>query len=313
MKIITRILTTAAFLAVPVLSHAQTQGFAMQSSRIELSPAALGMGGAGLLSTSSIAWGSYGNIAALPFSDLKGDAQVSYNNWGPSSTSYYSGAAGFNFKNKIGLSAGFSAGSGKAFEMFDDNGNTQGEFAPRNMRGNLGFSWRFIKWMSIGANISYHSETLLEGSSRKQIMSDVFLMGEFNGIRVSAGVRKIGETVADSKENIFSPASSAVAAIGYAKDFGKNRIEAEADMDYFFSGGVTEASAPFSVSVGAAYTYNDMVAVRGGYHTGGVIGNFASLGLGLKFYGVRLDAAFLLAGSGSPMNKTLGVGLGYCF
>lgn len=313
MKRITKILITAAVLAAPALSHAQTQGFALQSTRIVHSPVSMGMGGAELLSTSSTAWGSYGNIAALPFSNLKGDAQVSFNSWGPTSARYYNGAAGFNLKNKIGLSAGFSTGSGEAFELYDDNGNSKGNFTPKNMRANFGFSWRFIKWMSIGANVSYHTETLLEGSTSKAAMADVFLMGEYNGIRAAAGVRKLGGTVADSKENIFSPASSAVAAIGYSKDFGKNRIEAEADMDYYFSGGATEASAPFSVSLGVAYTYNDMVAIRGGYHTGGVIGNFASLGLGVKFYGVRLDAAFLLAGSGNPMNKTLGVGLGYCF
>lgn len=308
MKRITRILMAAAVLAMPVLSHAQTQELALQSARIAHSPVALGMGGAELLSTSSTAWGSYGNIAALPFSGLKGDAQVSYNSWGPASAGYYNGAVGFNLKNKVGLSAGFSTGSGEAYDMFDDNGNAAGQFTPKNLRANFGFSWRFVEWVSLGANISYVSETLLEGCTSKAAAADIFVMGEFKGIRASAGVRKLGGKVEDSKGNGFPLASSAVAAIGYAKDFDRNRIEAEADMDYYLSG-----KAPFSVSLGVAYTYNDMVSIRGGYHTGGVVGNFASVGLGLKFFGVRLDAAFLLAGSDSPMNKTLGAGLGYCF
>lgn len=306
----TRILMTAAILALPVLSHAQneTSGLALQSMIIGHSPVAQGMGGAGLLSTSSLAWGAYGNIAALPFSNLKGDAQVSYNNWNPTSTNYINGAVGFNLKNKVGISGGFSSGSGKEFELFDDNGNATGQFTPKNIRAGFGISWRFIEWMSIGANLAVSKETLLEGYSCQAAAADVFLMGEFNGIKATAGISKIGGKVKDSAGNDYPLATSVAAAIGYAKDFDKNRIEVEADLDYFLS-----ASSPVSVSMGAAYTFNDMVSVRAGYHTGGVISNFASVGLGLKFFGVRLDAAYTLAGSGSPVGNAVTAGLGYCF
>lgn len=301
---------TAAILALPVLSHAQNEpsGFALQSASIGHSPVAQGMGGAGLLSTSSIAWGSYGNIAALPFSDLKGDAQLSYNNWNPTSTNYYNGAVGFNLKNKVGISGGFSTGSGKEFELFDDNGNSAGQFTPKNIRANVGVSWRFIEWISVGANVSMVNETLLDNFSSKAVAADVYLMGEFKGIRASAGISKLGGKVKDSSGREFPLATSVVAAIGYAKDFDENRIEVEADMDYFLS-----STSPISVSLGAAYTYNDMVSIRGGFHSGGVISNHASVGLGLKFFGVRLDAAYFLAGSDSPVHNTVAIGLGYCF
>ena len=301
---------TAAILAIPVLSHAQSEpsGFALQSMRIGHSPVAQGMGGAGLLSTSSIAWGSYGNIAALPFSTLKGDVQVSYNNWNPTSTNYINGAFGFNLKNKVGISGGFSNGSGKEFEMFDNNGNSAGQFTPKNIQANLGVSWRFMEWMSIGANVSINNEKLLEDFTSKAIAADVYVMGEFKGIRATAGVSKLGGKVKDASGQEFPIATSVAAAVGYAKDFDKNRIEAEADIDYFLN-----SASPISVAIGAAYTFNDMVSVRGGFHSGGVISNFASLGIGLKFYGVRLDAAYILAGSDSPLHNTLAAGLGYCF
>ena len=58
-----------------------------------------------------------------------------------------------------------------------------------------------------------------------------------------------------------------------------------------------------------------MLTFRGGYHYGnaskGVIPSYASLGLGVKFFGVSIDAAYLF---GSEILKnSFGVSLGYEF
>ena len=113
--------------------------------------------------------------------------------------------------------------------------------------------------------------------------------------------------------NTYPLASSATFAAGYSNVFGDHGIEAECDFDYYFSGKKYSASAPVSISLGAAYTYHDIVTVRGGYHNGGLMGNYGSVGLGLKFFGVRLDAAYLLADKSSPVANTVNVGVGYCF
>ena len=58
-----------------------------------------------------------------------------------------------------------------------------------------------------------------------------------------------------------------------------------------------------------------MVAVRAGYRYGGksVIPSFTSVGIGLKFVGITLDVAYLMADKTSPMRNTLEFGLGYRF
>ena len=77
-------------------------------------------------------------------------------------------------------------------------------------------------------------------------------------------------------------------------------------------------SQPMLVKAGAGceYSFNEMVFARVGYHYGdavNVVPSYASFGLGLKFFGVTLDAAYLVADSTSPMRNTMMFGIGYRF
>ena len=63
-------------------------------------------------------------------------------------------------------------------------------------------------------------------------------------------------------------------------------------------------------------TGNDYtVSVRAGYRYGGdsVIPSFASVGAGVKLFGVHLDAAYLIASGDSPLKNTFCIGIGYSF
>ena len=67
-------------------------------------------------------------------------------------------------------------------------------------------------------------------------------------------------------------------------------------------------------SAGAEYSILDIVDIRAGYHygqNGTVLPTFASVGLGFEFFGVNLDAAYLI--SAGAMKNTFSVGLGYSF
>ena len=78
-------------------------------------------------------------------------------------------------------------------------------------------------------------------------------------------------------------------------------------MDYLFSGALM-------AGLGLEYCIVDIVSVRAGYHYGDAakaLPSFASVGLGVKFAGVHLDAAFLLASK--TLGNTLMIGLGYSF
>ena len=80
-----------------------------------------------------------------------------------------------------------------------------------------------------------------------------------------------------------------------------------AEVDYLFQGGLM-------AGLGVEYTIVDIVSLRGGFHYGDAakaVPMYASLGLGVKFAGVHLDAAFLLASK--TLGNTLMFGLGYSF
>ena len=56
-----------------------------------------------------------------------------------------------------------------------------------------------------------------------------------------------------------------------------------------------------------------MISVRAGYRYGAehVIPSFASVGVGAKFAGIKIDAAYLFANE--VIGNTTAVSLGYCF
>ena len=69
-------------------------------------------------------------------------------------------------------------------------------------------------------------------------------------------------------------------------------------------------------AVGAEYEYDSMIAVRAGYHYGSRengLPSYASVGVGVKFFGVNVDAAYLIGSPTSPLRNTFTVGVGYSF
>ena len=299
------IILIAAFF--PLLAGAQALPFVAA----EYSPGALGKGGISSVETSSIAYASFSNAAAVPFSDLKGDFAAGYTLWQPtlSKVNIISAAGAYNINGKVGIAAGFSYGLHPGYEAFDEAGTGKGEFKPSDMMLNLGISWRFVDWLALGVNLEYAGQKLTENHKYGAFSTDLFLMTKVKGFKGAVGLSNLGTKVKSAGGDKFALPASLTAGLGYDVIFsGKHKMEANVEVDYYFH-------KAFAASIGAGYTFNDMVAVRAGYSYGGksVIPSFASLGLGLKFAGVTLDAAYLVADSASPMRNTLSFGLGYRF
>lgn len=83
-------------------------------------------------------------------------------------------------------------------------------------------------------------------------------------------------------------------------------------------GGTLLESPAFFAGVGAQYCYNGLVRVSAGYHYGepdkSVIGQYVSVGAGVKVLGISIDAAYLIGTSAdSPIGNSFSVGIGYAF
>ena len=284
-------------LLFPALAGAQALPF----TAAETDAASLGTAGANLTQTGSIANASFSNAAAIPFSDAKMDVAAGYTMWQPTAvgSNMINVGAAFNMKQKFGIAVGFLYGMNPAYDITDDGGAVKGQFKPSDIHANIGLAYRFLPFLSLGANVGYATSTLAEGQSYGALAADVFAMAKFGGLKVTAGVTSA------SGVKFCIPGSAAVGA-GYETAFGKHAVEALLDADYYFSGW-------FAAAAGAAYTYGDLVTVRAGYRYGGEspIPSYASVGAGVKFIGLKLDLAYLI-GSGAAKN-TLALSLGYTF
>ncbi len=310
------IIFALALIIAPAMSFAQEEASASAALgfvQFGKDAAVDGMGGAGLTSTSSIAWSSYTNAAAIPFSSQKGDIAFSYQLWQPTSTHYINLGGGFNVKEKIGIAFGVTMGADGAYTGVSDSGQELKSFKPMDFQGNFGISYRFVPWVSIGVNARYAMEKVADGYTLGSFMADAFVMGKYQDFSATLGAVNLGTKASYGKKSGVDtkyPIPAAVAlGLGYTPVFAeKHGIAINADMRYSLSG------LGFGAAFGAAYTYNDMVSVRGGYCYGGkAIASHASLGLGVKFAGVHIDAAYYIAGKGNPIANTVSVGLGYSF
>lgn len=299
----------ALMLLMPSLASAQTQ--ALPFTAADLNPVTLAKGGADLTETGSVSHSAFTNAAAVPFSESVLDVAAGYTMWQPGAvgSNVINAAGAYNMKGKLGIAAGFYYGMHSSYDVTDASGAPKGTFTPSDMHAAVGVSYRFIPALAVGANIGYASSTLAEGHSYGSVAADIFLMSQFSDFKIAAGVSNVLGSVKSAAGVKFSLPASAALGIGYDKEFGeKNAIEADLDVDYFFNGTI-------AASIGAGYTFNDMVSFRAGYRYGGdsPIPSFASVGAGVKFAGVKLDLAYLIAGGDSPMKNTLAVGVGYSF
>lgn len=293
----------ALMLLVPAVAQAQALPFVAA----ETDAASLGTAGANLVQTGSVANASFSNAAAIPFSEQTMDVAAGYTMWQPASSNILNAGAAFNLKQKFGVAVGFQYGMNPAYDVTNSSGAITGTFSPSDMHVNVGLAWRFLPFLSLGANVGYAKSSLAEGHSYGALAADVFAMAKFGGLKVTAGVANVGTTVKDAAGNEFCIPGSIAVGAGYSKVFGeKNGIDVLVDADYYFSGWM-------AVAAGAAYTYNDFVSVRVGYRYGGEspVPSYASVGAGVKLLGIKLDAAYLI--SSSPIGNTLALSLGYTF
>ena len=292
-------------LLFPALAGAQALPF----TAAETDAASLGTAGANLVQTGAIANASFSNAAAIPFSDAKMDVAAGYTMWQPTavgSTMINVGAA-YNMNNKLGVALGFLYGMNPAYDITDASGAAKGQFKPSDMHMNVGVAYRFLPFLSVGANVGYATSSLAKDYSYGALAADVYAMAQFSGLKVTAGIANVGTSVKAKNGTAFSLPTSVALGAGYEMAFADvHSVNVLLDADYYFSGS-------FAAAAGATYTFNDLVIVRAGYRYGGAspIPSYASVGAGVKFAGVKLDLAYMLASG--PMKNTLAVSVGYAF
>lgn len=285
--------------------------YAMAFSGVVRNPVCAASGFAGAASSSGMAWSSFGNPAAMSFYKGKFDAQLSYGNWQPAYGKSTDIAAGVAYRSNggFGISGGFLYQGGQPYDMTDASGAVIGSFKPDAKQFGLGLGFKVADFMSIGLNVKGLSQKLGSSGSSFAVGGDIFAMASFSYIKITAGVANVGTPVKSASGQSYHLPASIKLGGAYSLVFAeKHGIEAMVDADYYFLAG------GFAAAAGVQYGFNDMIFVRGGYHYGtskALLPSFASVGLGAKIFGVRLDVAYLLGND--VLKNSLSVGLGYTF
>jgi len=294
-----KILTFLFFLSVALGASAQSAPALLIGS----DPAAYARGGAAVALPAS-AFAVDNNASAMSLAEDTFSVAATYGMWAPKSADNMVVGLGawyrINEKFAVGLSGRMLRD--KPYDITTVGGQITGSFTPNDLVVGLGLSYAFTDFLSVGLSARMLSSKIGESMSGSSFAGDLTVSYAQNGVSAALGVCNVGSPLS------YGGASYALPM--YAKLGGAYSIAgftAGAEVDYLFSGALM-------AGIGLEYTIADIVSLRGGFHYGDAakaIPTYASLGLGVKFAGVHLDAAFLLASK--TLGNTLMLGLGYSF
>lgn len=311
-----RKILVAVALLVSGVSYAQSVAFL----NIPSDAKSIAMGGASV-AMEATAFAAGNNASAMSLGENKSKIGVNYLQWQPDGTNngLISGAAYYKF-NRLAVGIAGNSFSYKEYDIYSDNGASSSSFKPSEMVLNFGVSYKVISNLSIGVNAKYISSKLASvefiedyknGMSAAFDLSVMYKLGRLN---VAAMATNLGSKISYGTTSAFGsydlPAAVKCGA-SYAMGVGSNSL-----LTGSLEAGYLLYASGVAAGLGAEYAFKDMVFVRAGYNVGDenvTIPSYASFGIGAKLFGFNLDAAYLLAGSGSPLKNTLSIGLGVGF
>lgn len=249
------------------------------------------------------------NTAAMALGESKVQAGVSYGIWQPSYSkdNVIGAGATAKFGSKFAVGLSFKKFGMPSYETINSDGQIGDTFTPGELSAGIGAAYSITDWLSVGVTGKMTNSKLAENASTNVFGADAALYFKKDALSAGLSVNNIGGKVNYGGADYDQPM---LARIGAAYRLGNQEASAvtpSIEADVLFKGG-------FMAGVGVEYSFKDMLFVRGGFHYGDkekAIPTYASLGLGVKFFGVTLDVAYLTASD--VLGNSLSFGLGYRF
>lgn len=297
-----KILSAIILSAVCLSAAAQT----LPSLLVNSDPAAMGAAGISALGSEAYPLQGYAASSAL----MKGTASVgvSYGSWQPSAAAdkLLGASAAVLLKEKFSVALEFKNFTQPTYEVTGPTGvvsQITPTFTPKESSFALGLGYRIMPGLSAALTVRSTSSVLAKDAKASAIGVDLSAVYSKDKLAAGLAVCNLGGKV-NYGGGDYSQPSLFKAGVSYAVIDG---LKAAAEASYLFEGA-------FGASLGAEYSYADMVFARAGYHLGSKdlgIPSYASLGLGAKYAGIGLNLAYLLA------SETIGgsflAGLSYSF
>ena len=246
------------------------------------------------------------NAASIALSGRTLNVAATYGLWQPSAgKENILAAGGWWNSGRFAVGASFRRFASPSQETVSGNGTISqldDAFAPSDIAVSLGASFAVTGNISVGLAARFVNSRLTGTASANVVGADISVMYAKDALRAGLVMANLGTKVKYSETGYAQPM---VLRAGAAYTILEG-LTVQAELSYLFAGS-------FGAGAGVEYGFRDMVFARAGFHYGsGNVGipTHASLGLGGKFAGVKIDVAYLLIGN---LSNTLMFTLGYCF
>ena len=266
-------------------------------------PAVYATGGTSLVQAAD-AFAADNNAAGMSLSAGTFDVAATYGMWAPKTVSNLLAGLGayykINDKFAIGLSGRMLRD--KPYEAASVGGQTSGTFTPSDIVAGLGLSYAVMDGLSVGVSGHFLASAIASDMKGSAFAADVTAMYARDAFRAALGVSNLGTPLSYGGQSYPLPM---MARLGGA--YSVAGFTAGVEADYLFSGALM-------AGLGLEYCITGIVSLRGGFHYGDAakaMPTYVSLGLGVKYAGFHLDAAFMTASR--TLGNTLAVSMGYAF
>ena len=309
-----RIILTLTLLLSAVCAPAWAQG-SSAAQFLDISPdaASLSLGGSGLTLDAG-AFSVWSNPASSALSSKKLAVGAAYGLWQPSySASSYAAASGFvrigkslavNFLGKYYMH--------QSYDLTGEDGIVNGSFTPNEMNFALGVSYALLPSLSLGVNLGYVRSDIGAPQAGSALVSDLALQYRYKDLDAALSVRNLGTKISYGGASSYSLPSKAELGLSYT--LGRTKA-ADHRLALHDQASAYLADSLFRLAGGLRYSFKETVYIAGGYST--VLSSpemgFASVGAGLRLWGVELGACYLLGSSDNPNSGSLLVNLSYSF
>lgn len=226
-------------------------------------------------------------------------------------------SAGWKFLNRHAVFGGFRYQGGLSYEMVKDQFGTAGKkVAPFDWAVDLGYAFNFNENFSAFATASllqsytgrgaFGGSFALGGNYYKEL-----LLGQYDSkLNVAARVADFGTPVYYSSKDGYALPTKAELTADLMTSFSEDhRLGIVLGGRYYF---LPAKSKVFQGNLGAEYTIYNIVSLRAGYQMGGHSSNLWSCGLGVQYWDVKLDFAYL-GGQNNQVNNRMMLTLSYDF
>ena len=176
----------------------------------------------------------------------------------------------------------------------------------------LGASYALLPSLSLGVNLGYVRSDIGAPQAGSALVSDLALQYRYKDLDAALSVRNLGTKISYGGASSYSLPSQAELGLSYTLGRTKaadHRLALHAQASAYL------ADSLFRLAGGLRYSFKETVYIAGGYST--VLSSpemgFASVGAGLRLWGIELGACYLLGSSDNPNSGSLLVNLSYSF